>query len=311
MPVASVRVPDSGVPPVLDPPRVAELPGDPRALLAALGAVYLIWGSTYLANKVALVEIPPLRLVAIRYLLAGGLAYAGLRLAGRPAPTLGELRSSLVISLFLIVGGAGGVVYAQTRVASGLTALVVAVSPLWTALFAGLLEAWPTRREWAGLLVGFAGILVLNADGDLRVDPVGLAILLAASGSWALGSMLSRRMELAGGFMGTATGMLAGGAILAVLGLGVESSPWVLPSPRALAALAYLVVFGSMVAFAAYLYLLHRVRPALAASYAYVNPIVALLLGAWIGGEPLDGTTFLAMILILGGVGVVVTGPRR
>lgn len=304
MSVASVRIPDDPLP----PPEVRTF--EPRRVLACLAAVYLIWGSTYLANKVALRDFPPLRLVAVRYLIAGSLAYLGLRLAGRPRPSLREWASSLVVSLFLIVGGTGGVAWAQTRVASGLTALVIAVSPLWTALFAGLLEAWPTRREWLGLWLGFAGILVLNADGDLRVEPWGLAMLLGASCSWSLGSMVSRRLRLAEGFMGTATGMLAGGAILAVLSLVLEPGMVRAPSPRALAALLYLVVFGSLVAFAAYLYLLHRVRPALSASYAYVNPVVALILGAWLGGEPLDGTTVLAMLLVLGGVATVVTAPK-
>jgi drug/metabolite transporter (DMT)-like permease len=279
-------------------------------LPACLGTLYLVWGSTYLAQRVAVSAMPPLQMAAVRFVVAGSLLYAALRLAGTPAPTRRAWVAALASALPLMVTGMGTAAIALTRVPSGLAALVFGTVPLWTALFDWLGGGRLRRLELAGLGLGFAGVAVSTARGGLRADPAGLVLLVSAAASYALGCVATRRAALAPGVMGTASQMLAGGAILAIASFA-RGEPIAAPNARAAWALGYLVVMGSLVAYTAFGWLLKNARPALATSYAYVNPVVALLIGALVGGErfvPADG---VALLLVLGAVALVGWAQRK
>ncbi len=275
----------------------------------ALGALYLIWGSTYLAIRFALEGgFPPFLLGGIRFLVAGGLFYAVLRWRGVAAPTRAQWRNLAPMGLFMLVLGNGMVNLAETTVSSGLTAVTVASSALWLAIFAAIRGDRPTRLEWTGLAIGFVGVVWLNAGSSLRGSPLGLLALLVACIGWSYGSIWSRERDLPAPFMSAAGQMLCGGAMMLVLGLALGERFHGLPAARAIGAFWYLVVLGSLAGFTAYIWLLRHVRPALAGSYAYVNPAIAVLLGAWLAHERFDGNELVAMLVIVLGVVVITFG---
>jgi drug/metabolite transporter (DMT)-like permease len=279
-------------------------------VILALLAVYFIWGSTYLGIRIALEGFPPFLMAGARFMLAGGALYLWLRARGVPAPSRPQWGGAALLGLFLLVGGNGGVTFAEQWVASGLTALCVATVPLWAALFAGVLGRWPGRRGWAGRLLGFTGIVLLNLQGDMRASPLGALLLILAAMSWAFGTVWSGRLTLPAGLMASAVEMLAAGTVLLFAGLITGERMSGLPGARPLLAFVYLVV-AALIAFSAYNYLLRRVRPALATSYAYVNPPVAVALGVGLAGERIGGSGLLAMVLILAAVGLVLLGQQR
>lgn len=274
------------------------------AILTALFCTYVIWGSTYLGMRIALEGFPPFLMAGIRFVISGTLLYALLRGRGVENPNRAAWGGAALVGALLLGGGNGGVVFAEQWVASGLAALGVATVPLWAALFAGLWGQWPARREWLGLGVGFAGMALFSTGGDLRANPAGLIALLVSAVCWAFGSVWSRRLPMPGGMMASATQMLAGGGVLLLLGLMHGERLAHAPGLRPLLAMAYLI-FGAIVAFSAYVYLLKRVRPALATSNAYVNPVIAVALGSLLAGEHLTGTELGALVLILAGVGLL------
>ena len=276
-----------------------------------LFALYAIWGSTYLAMHWGLEGgFPPFLLATVRYLTAGCVLYTVLRLRGVERPSARQWGAGALMGLLLLVLGNGSVVFAQQWVGSGMIALVVGSVPLWAALFGGLFGQWPGRAERWGLGIGFCGLILLNLDHDPRGNPWLGAALLLGPVSWAFGSVISRRLPLAAGLMSTATQMLTAGVLFLALSLGLGEHLMALPTPRALLSVLYLVVFGSLVAFSAYGWLLRNARPAVATSYAYVNPVVAVLLGSWLAGESLGPRGTLAMGAILGAV-VLITRARR
>lgn len=273
------------------------------AVLLAIAAVYLIWGSTYLAIRFALEGgLPPLLMAGGRFLVAGGLMYAVLRLRGVPAPTRAQWRDLAVMGALLLGLGNGLVCIAEQSVSSGLAAVAVASSALWMGVFAAMRGARPGRMEWFGLAAGFAGVLWLNAGSALRGSPVGLVALFVATLAWAFGSIWSRGRDLPSPFMAAAGQMLCGGAMLLVAGVALGERMHAPPTPQGLLAVGYLASFGSIVAFSAYIWLLHHVRPVLAGSYAYVNPAIAVVLGAWLAGERFGAGDLGAMAVILCGV---------
>jgi drug/metabolite transporter (DMT)-like permease len=276
----------------------------------ALVLLYGVWGSTYLAMRVAMEGFPPFRMGATRFLTAGVVLFLFTWARGARLPSLLHWRNSALVGTLLLAVGNGGVAYAELTVSSGLSALVVSTMPLWMAFFAGVFGKWPSLGDWAALALGALGIVLLNLGTDLHAKPLGMCALLIASASWAFGSLWSRRLDLPKGAMAVATQMLSGGAALTLVSVlrGEHFAAW--PSARSWGALAYLAIFGSLVAFSAYLYLLARVRPTVASSYAYVNPVVAMTLGAVLGGERVPPLTFLATPLILASVAVVLR-PRR
>jgi drug/metabolite transporter (DMT)-like permease len=279
-------------------------------IFTALVAVYISWGSTYLAIRIALQELPPLFMMGIRFFFVGVVLYVFLRLRGAPVPNGVQWRNATIIGAFLFLGGSAGVAYAEQWVPSGLAALVIATTPLWTVLFTGIWNEWPTRSEWAGLTLGLAGIVLLNFESDLRANPLGAAALLVAAASWAFGSAWSRRLALPKGQMTGAVQMIMGGAIVLLVSLLIGERIEIVPTWRSLSAVLYLAVFGSLVGFTAYMHLLNRVRPALATSYAYVNPVFAVALGVWLAGEKITFIGITAMLVIVAGV-VLVAGIRR
>ena len=277
----------------------------PLAIALALAALYLIWGSTYLAIRFALEGgFPPFMLGGIRFLIAGGLMFAVLRLRGTPAPTRAQWANLAVMGLLLLAFGNGMVNLAEQTVSSGLAAVAVASAPIWMGVFAMLRGDKPTRSEWIGIAIGFVGVVWLNAGGTLSASMKGLVALLVASLTWSFGSIWSRGRDLPAPFMAAAGQMLCGGVIMLGMAL-ITGERMALPTPKGLAAFAYLVVAGSIVGFSAYIWLLHHVRPALASSYAYVNPAIAVVLGAWLAGERASPAELGAMGVILAGVVVI------
>ncbi len=267
----------------------------------ALLAIYVVWGSTYLGMRIGLEGFPPFLMAGIRFLIAGGGLMLALHGRGAALPTRAQWGGAALVGALLLGLGNGGVMFAEYKgVTSGLAALGIATVPLWTSLFGGLWGQWPTRREWLGLGVGFSGIICLNLEGGLRGSPIGAASLAVSAVGWAFGSVWSRRLTLPPGAMAPAAQMLCGGVLLLAVSAARGEHLHGLPL-HPLLAFVYLV-FAAVVGYSAYAYLLVHVRPALATSYAYVNPVIAVGLGALLAGEHLSFAGFAALALIVLGV---------
>ena len=296
----------------LDAPATPVITARPRlglAVLLALAAVYLVWGSTYLGIKVALEGYPPFLMAGMRFVAAGAVLFGWLVLRGHARPTRLQWRNAAIMGALLLGGGNGLVCLAETTVSSGMAAIAVASMPLWAGLFGWWYGRNPSRLEWLGLAIGFAGVVLLNVQGELRASPGGALALLLAPIAWAFGSMWSRGKSLPAPFMSTAAQMLCGGALMLPVGLLRGESIDGTPPLEATLALVYLAGFGSIAAFSAYVFLLDRVRPALATSYAYVHPPIAVLLGVLLLGEGFTALSVVAMAVILAGV-VIITRAR-
>lgn len=285
---------------------------DPRVLIPlSMAALYLIWGSTYLGIHYALESYPPFLLAGLRFLCAGGALYGFLRLRGTPAPSAVQWRNAAFSSVFLLGLGNGLVCFAEQRVGSGIAAVAVASMPLFAVLFTGMYGEWANRRETVGLLIGFAGVIVLNLGSSLSGSRIGAVALLLAAAAWAFGSAWSRHREMPPGAMNTAAQMVCGSVVLLLIGIVSGERLPAHPTMRATLAVAYLAVFGSIIAFNAYLYVLQRARPAVATSYAYVNPPVAVLLGVLLAGEHVGSIDLSGMAIIVLGVVVITSGKRK
>ncbi|MFN4218749.1 MAG: drug/metabolite exporter YedA [Candidatus Bipolaricaulia bacterium] len=293
------------------------------SVLAALAAIYLIWGSTYLAIRWAVETIPPFLMAGTRFFIAGALLYIWMRLRGTPKPKLSHWVGATIVGGCLLLGGNGGVVWVEKGgFPSGLTALMIATVPLWMALLQWLRGVRMGGGVAVGLLLGFAGIVLLIGPGELtigsRVDPVGATVLIGASLSWAVGSLYSRRARLPeSALLATAMEMLAGGVLLMLTGLAVGEQRAIrleAISAHSLLSYLYLILFGSLVGFTAYIWLLRVTTPVLVSTYAYVNPVVAVLLGAMLAGEELTPRTLLAAVVIIAGVALITilgASPKR
>jgi len=291
----------------------------PWSVLTALIAVYLIWGSTYLAIRWAVETIPPFLMAGTRFFIAGALLYAWMRLRGVPKPEPLHWVSATIVGGCLLVGGNGGVVWVEKGgFPSGLTALMIATVPLWMALLQRLRGVRMGGGVAVGLLLGFVGIILLIGPGELsigsRVDPIGATVLIGASLSWAVGSLYSRRARLPeSALLATAMEMLTGGALLILTGLALGEHGAVrlsAISPQSFFSYLYLILFGSLVGFTAYIWLLRVTTPVLVSTYAYVNPVVAVLLGATLADETITIRTLLAAVVILIAVALI-SVPRR
>lgn len=301
------------------PSATPPVPPSKLKLAIAFACVYVIWGSTYLAIRFAIETMPPLLMAAARFLVAGALLYAWGRARGAPRPTARQWRGAAVVGAFLLVGGNGAVVVAEQWIPSGLAALLVAAVPLWMVLIDAVWgdRVRPTGRVVAGLVAGFGGVVLLaGAPGAGAGGPqelFGMALLLAGGVSWAWGSIYSRHVERPARprlFVGMQ--MLAGGALLVPLGAVVgEFGELDLGgiSARSAWALVYLVVFGAIIGYSAYIWLLTAVPPARAGTYAYVNPVVAMFLGWWLADEPVSLRSVVAAAVIIGSV-VIITSER-
>jgi len=281
------------------------------AIALALAAVYVLWGSTYLAIRFALESYPPFLLGAIRMAIAGALMFAVLRWRGAQAPSAKQWRTLAVLSIWMVLLSNGLVNLAETEVGSGLAAIAVASMPLFAGVFAMLRGRHPSKIEWVGLVIGFLGVLWLNAGSELSSSTIGLVSLVIAPIAWAWGSIWSRDQDLPEPFMSAAGQMLVGSGwmLLAALVTGERfAAP---PSLSATLAMFYLVVAGSIFGFTAYIWLLHHVRPALATSYAYVNPPIAVFFGFMLGGEYFTAHDLGAMAVILVGVVIITLAKAR
>ena len=286
--------------------------GTAIAIALALAAVYLIWGSTYLGIRFALEGgYPPLLMAGGRFLLAGAMMYVVLRMRGTAAPTRAQWKNLAFMGLLMMGIGNGMVSIAEQWVSSGLAAVAIASTPLWMGLFSAMRGQHPSRLEWLGIGIGFIGVLWLNAGSTLSASPKGLIALLIAPIAWAFGSIWSRGSDLPSPFMSAAGQMISGGVIMLVAGLVIGESFHAMPTMKGTLSVIYLMTFGSIIGFTAYVWLLHHVRPALATSYAYVNPPIAMAFGALLGGERFDHHAIGAMVVILAGVLIITQSKAR
>jgi drug/metabolite transporter (DMT)-like permease len=285
--------------------------GPSPLILACLAATWLVWGSTYLAIKYALVSFPPFWQMGTRFLVAGGLLLVWMRWRGTPMPNRTEWRNALICGALMLGGGMGGTAVAETSIGSGLVVAFIAVLPLMIALVNLCYGVKPGRMEQAGIAIGLVGVLMLTQGSGFQASTAGLIAQTIACISWSVGSVLSQRsLPMAPGAMGFASEMLCGGLVL--MGLSAfagESVAWP-PEPVAAAAWFYLVVFGSLVAFNAYMVLLARASAGLASSYAFVNPVIAMFLGVVIAGETVTGFEWAAVAVILAGVLLLISSRR-
>ncbi|MBX9345948.1 drug/metabolite exporter YedA [Chromobacterium vaccinii] len=277
--------------------------------LAAFLALYLVWGSTYLVIRIGVESWPPLLMAGIRFLLAGSLVLAYLAWKRAPWPNARQLGGAALLGVLMPAIGNGLVTVAEREVSSGVAALVIATVPLFTLLFARLFGHKSRPLEWAGMALGVAGIALLNLGSSLSASPRGAALLILASAGWALGSAWSKKLPQPAGAMGSAWTMIFGGLALIASSFAVGERLAAWPGVEGWAALLYLTVFGSMIAYSAYLYLLKTVSAAAATSYAYVNPVIAVLLGAVFLGEHVGAHEMLAMVVIV--TAVVLISWRR
>jgi drug/metabolite transporter (DMT)-like permease len=284
-------------------------------LFAAFAAVYLIWGSTYLAIRFAVETLPPLLMAGFRFLVAGSVLLLWVRMRQGATPRHTEWRTGLVSGALLLVGGNGAVVWAEQRVPSGIAALLVAVVPVWVVVLEWLRPGGRRPGAWVfvGLALGLTGLGLLVGpallNGGRTIDPVGAAVLIFGAFSWAVGSLYTKSApKPSSGLLGSGTQMVAAGACLLVIAalIGeVGQLDLAHASTRSLLGVAYLITFGSLVGYTAYLYMLAHTTAAKASTYAYVNPVVAVLLGWLFANEPIDARTLVAAAVILAGVAII------
>jgi drug/metabolite transporter (DMT)-like permease len=294
-------------------------------LLAAYAAIYIIWGSTYLAIRFSVETIPPFLGGGVRFLAAGGLLYLFALTRTSERPTRQGWKQAFKVGGIMLVGGYGGVMWAEQVVPSGLTALIITVEPLWFVLFDWLIfkSGRPGKIESLGLLLGFAGTIALvlsegggtaaaSGDGGMLL---GMAVILGSTVCWTFGSLYSRKARIAtSGLLGTAMEMLAGGVSLSAIGLLAGEASRVRPeamTAKSLWALLYLVIFGSLVAFTAFLWLMKVEKASRVATHTFVNPLVALFLGWLLAGESITGTMLIAAGVIILSVVLITTARTR
>jgi drug/metabolite transporter (DMT)-like permease len=266
---------------------------------ACLLAVYIVWGTTYFAIKVAIAGIAPFFLVGTRFAAAGVVLLGWQALRGAPLPTAKQWGGATLVGFLLLVVGNGAVSVAEHWVSSGATVALISTMPLATALWSGAFGQWPRRAEWIAIVLGGAGAAVMLLGRDLQASVLGTLLILFGTASWSLGTVLSRRLDIPHGPTGFGAEMLTAG----LMGLVVSAAlgeHWSIPqAPHVWWAWGYLVVFGSLIAFSAYRFVVERVSPSLAATYAYVNPPVALVVGSWLGNETFSANVLLGLPVVL------------
>jgi drug/metabolite transporter (DMT)-like permease len=289
-------------------------------VLLAFAIIYCIWGSTFLAIRIGVREVPPFLLAAMRFLTAGAVLYGWLRARGTPSPSAREWRSALLLAVLIFVTDYGLVFWAEQRVPSGITAVMLATIPVFTALFEIIILRTQrlTARLAAALLAGIAGVGVLVSRtptfGDAPIDTAGACALIVAAVGWSLAASLARKLPLPESkVMSSGAQMLAGGVFLAITAalLGEFRGFHIASISRgAWLALLYLIVAGSIVAFTAYVWLLHHESPTKVGTYAYVNPVIAVILGYFLAGEAIGLRTVAGTALVLVSVVVITTTPK-
>lgn len=304
-------------------PRSTTTPGEAPSrtkLVLGFAVLYIVWSTTYLGIQVAVETVPPFLMGAIRFLIAGSVLYLIMRVRQRERPTVVHWRSALIIGGFLMLGGQGGVAWAEQRIPSGLAAVLVATMPLWLILFNWLRTEGqrPDLRTVMGLLGGLGGVVLLIAPwqtGARDIDPWGVLAVVLAAVSWATGSVLTLTAKLPRShLLATAMEMLAGGLLLLLV--ATLRGEWQLLdvagiSVASVAAILYLIVFGSLIALSTYIWLLSVCPPSRVSTYTYVNPVVAVFLGWIIAGETLSPRMMVAVVVILGSVVLVALGRLK
>ncbi len=276
----------------------------------ALFCTYFIWGSTYLAIRFGLESFPPFLMAGVRFSVAGAILYIVMRSLGAPNPTLKQWLGASVVGLLLPAVGNGTVCYVQQTVSSSVAALSIATAPIWMAIFSSVSGRKISRQEWLGIVFGLVGIAILNLGGSLHGDTMSALLLILAAASWSFGSVWGRRLAMPQGLMASAAQMLAGGAVL-MLASAVSGESWPQTvSVKSWLALLFLIVLGSLVAYSAYLYLLKTVRPLVASSNTFINPIVAFIVGIWLANEYVSNEELLALTIILLGVFLVLSATN-
>jgi drug/metabolite transporter (DMT)-like permease len=281
-------------------------------VVGCLAVTWLVWGSTYLVIRFALVGFTPYFLMATRFVVAGGLLLGWQLARGASMPTVREWRNAILVGALMLGGGMGGVAYAEQTIASGLVVAFIAVTPLLLVLINLAFGVYPRRSEVLAVVVGLGGVLMLTRGPGLHGSPAGLIAIMVGTTGWALGSVLAQRgFALAPGATGFATEMLGGGLVLFLIS-ALRGESWHLPAQTGVwLAWLYLVVFGSLLAFSAYMLLLARTSASLAASYSLVNPVVALLLGVTVGAETVSSWEWLSSGVVMIGVVLLFAGRRR
>jgi drug/metabolite transporter (DMT)-like permease len=297
--------------------RQPALPRLSGLIVACLAATWLIWGSTYLAIKWALVSLPPFFQMGTRFLAAAVVLAAWAAWHGARWPNRAQWLSAGVLGALMVLGGYGMTALAQTHVSSGLIVAFIAISPALIALMSLAYGKRPSRLETAGIVLGLVGVIALVRGHGFSASPAGWLLQAVACVSWSLGTVWSvnglpggMKLKLAQGAAGWASQMACGGLMLLVVSLLLAEQPVLPPDPRALASWLYTVVAGTLVAYVAYMVLIERVSPALASSYAFVNPVMGMALGATLGGELISGGEWLAAGIITAGVVLLVLGKR-
>ncbi|EKM0527457.1 drug/metabolite exporter YedA [Cronobacter turicensis] len=278
-------------------------------LLGALFALYIIWGSTYFAIAVGVKSWPPFMMAGVRFLCAGVLLLTYLLATGHKLPARRPMLNAALIGVLLLAVGNGFVTVAEHQhVPSGIAAVMVATVPLFALIFSRFFGIQTRKLEWLGVAIGLAGIVLLNSGGNLNGNPWGALLILIGSLSWAFGSVYGSRIELPTGMMAGAIEMLAAGLVLMAASLLTGERMTTMPDLSGFLAVGYLALFGSVIAINAYMYLIRNVSPAVATSYAYVNPVVAVLLGTGFGGESLSQMEWMALGVIIVAVLLVTLG---
>jgi drug/metabolite transporter (DMT)-like permease len=289
-------------------------------VIVSFALVYVIWGSTYLAIRFAVATMPPFLMAAVRFVIAGAILYVIMRLRGAQRPRIVHWRSALIIGGLLLLGGNGIVSWAEQEVPSGLAALLVAAVPLWMALFAWIRPGGqrPGALAIVGLVIGFAGVALLASQAESSghgPQLIGILALVVATMSWAIGSLYSRSAPMPNTtLLGTGMEMLGGGALLLIL--ATATGEWGQVHLEAISlqsalALLFLIVFGSLVAFSAYVWLLHNVSSTAVSTYAYVNPIVAVFLGWAFANETVTWVTGVSAAIIIAAVALITAARGR
>lgn len=280
-------------------------------IILSLFCTYFIWGSTYLAIRFGIESFPPFLMAGVRFAVAGLILYVVMRYMGAPNPNRQEWLGASVVGLLLPALGNGTVCYVQQTISSSVAALSIATAPIWMAVFASIWGHKITAREWLGIAVGLVGILLLNIGGSLHGDLVSALLLVFAAASWSFGSVWGKHLAMPQGLMGAACQMLAGGfALLIMSAFQAESWPQTV-SLKSWGALLFLIVLGSLVAYSAYQYLLKTVRPLVASSNTFVNPVVAFAVGIWLANEHVTTNEYIALAIILIGVFLVLSATNH
>ncbi len=276
-------------------------------IVLALFCTYFIWGSTYLAIRFGIESFPPFLMGGVRFTVAGIVLFAVMRYLGAAMPSKQEWLGASVVGLLLPALGNGTVCYVQQTVSSSVAALSIATAPIWMAIFSSIWGHKITPKEWLGIVIGLVGIVLLNLGGSFDGDLMSAFLLIFAAASWSFGSVWGKHLAMPEGLMGAACQMLTGGLVLLIVSAYAGESWPAEVSARSWGALLFLIVLGSLIAYSAYQYLLKTVRPLVASSNTFVNPLVAFAVGVWFAAEHVTMTEMIALGVILVGVFLVLS----